>query len=266
MDVSFLDAILEEKRHEVGELMLQGLPRTSANPVGRRDFAGALKREAGISLIGEIKFGSPSAGSIRAPGDPVPIASGYARAGAAALSVLTDRRFFHGDLAFLPRVKSAVQLPVLRKDFIIDPLQVEESARCGADAFLLIARILSRERLTDLLREADRFDLTALVEVHSCEDAEKALQCGAKVIGINNRDLRTFRVDLSRTLEIGPQLPSDCIVVSASGIAGPEDVRMLAAAGIDAVLVGSALMADGDPAARARTLVEAGRRGYAPCA
>jgi len=266
MNRSFLDTILEEKRREVGQLKLKGLPRMPGGAAPIRDFDGALKRKTGIALIGEIKFGSPSSGFIRAPGDPVPIASGYARAGAAALSVLTDRRFFQGDIAFLRKVKAAVPLPVLRKDFIIDPLQVEESARYGADAFLLIARALSRERLTDLIAEADRFHLSALVEVHSREDAEKAVQCGAKVIGINNRDLQTFLVDLDRTLEIRPLLPPECTVVSASGITGPDDVRRLAAAGVDAVLVGTALMAEGDPAGKARSLVEAGRaRGQVKC-
>lgn len=258
---SFLERILCEKHREVDWLKRNGPPAAMhAAGLPKRDFAGALSGQPGVSLIGEIKFSSPSAGAIRSGGNPVPIARDYAAAGAAALSVLTERRFFRGEPRFLAEIRAEVPLPILRKDFVIDPVQVAETAAYGADAILLIARILSEERMEELLGECASFGLTALVEVHSLEDAEKAVRCGAGVIAINNRDLETFEVDLKRTMEIRPLLPEECIVVSASGIEEAEEIRRLSGAGVDAVLVGTALMASGDLVGKARALVEAGRR------
>ena len=211
-----------------------------------------------IGLIAEIKFASPSAGVIREKMDPCAIGRIYEDAGAAAVSLLTDNRFFGGDLDELPRLKKAVSLPILRKDFIIDEIQVRESLLYGADAILLIARILSREQLKELLVLCKELGLAPLTEVHDPHDLEKAIDCGAEIIGINNRNLDTFEVDLQTTLDLAPRVPEKCIIVSESGIFDKEDIRWLRRSGIQAVLVGTSIMKSKDMARKIKELVDAG--------
>ena len=252
--------ILEEKKREVARLKKNGLPASmKAVREARRDFEEALTSNHGIDLIAEIKFGSPSAGIIRENSNPVVIGQAYEKAGAAAISLLTDRIFFKGDLKNLPRLKQVVSLPILRKDFIIDEIQIMESAIFGADAVLLIARILSVKRLKNLLNVSREYGINALVEIHDEADLEKALNCDAKVIGINNRDLDTFDIRLNTTLKLAPLIPSDKVVVSESGIHAGQDMLAFKGLNIQAVLVGSALMGAGDPGDKAMEMVKAGK-------
>jgi len=212
----------------------------------------------GISVIAEIKFASPSAGRIREKTNPVSIGQMYEEAGASAISFLTDKRFFNGDLEQLPRLKKGISLPILRKDFILEPCQVTESFSYGADAILLIARILPRKRLKELLDMSGQLGMAALTEVHDTSDLEKAIEAGADIIGINNRDLDTFQVDLGTTLELAPLVPEDRIVVSESGISSMESMRLLRGRGVDAVLVGTFLMKSANLGMKTKELVKAG--------
>ena len=257
---SRLTEILEEKRKEVDRLKKTGVPTHGGNnlpPV--RDFKCAISVPNRIGLIAEIKFASPSAGIIREEADPLAIGQMYEEAGAAAISLLTDKRFFKGDLNHLPRLKKAVSLPILRKDFILDRIQVIESFSYGADAILLITRILSRQQLKELLYTCDELGLAALTEVHDRDDLERAIECGAQIIGINNRDLDTFEVDLNTSLKLAPLVPDSHIVVSESGIRNGRDIRILMRTGVRAVLVGSLIMKSDDVAGKVRELVCAGR-------
>jgi len=251
--------ILEEKKTEVKRLKRSGdsAPMDHFSIV-RRDFKQALTADGGVNLIAEIKFGSPSAGIIREDSDPLVIGKAYEKSGAVAISLLTDRKFFKGDLQNLPLLKQAVHLPILRKDFIIDEIQIKESAKFGADALLLIARILSFEQLKNLLDAAREYGMAVLTEIHDETDLEKALRCNAQIIGINNRDLDTFKINLNTTFELGPHIPEDRVVVSESGICSVEDMLALKGLNIRAVLVGSALMSADDPGQKAAELVKAG--------
>ena len=248
---SILMDILAEKRREVSRL------RKTMPPL-QRDFKGAISLPGRVGLIAEIKFASPSAGVIREKADPIAIGRAYEQAGAAAVSLITDKQFFGGDPAHLPRLKGAISLPILRKDFIIDELRVKESLCYGADAVLLIARILSHQQLKGLLATSQELGLAALTEVHDGDDLEKAVDCGAAIIGINNRDLDTFEVNLQTTLELAPLVPEECVLVSESGIGSGEDIRALKSIGIRAVLVGSLLMKSNNVAAKTTELVDAG--------
>jgi indole-3-glycerol phosphate synthase len=255
-----LAEIFKAKQSEVEHLKRAGYAATgidfSKNP---RDFKKALTNYSGIDLIAEIKFGSPTAGIIREISDPVTIGKAYEASGAAAISLLTDKKFFKGDLQNLPELKKAVGLPILRKDFIIDEVQIKESAAFGADAILLIARILSFEQLERLLFVSWECGLAVLTEIHNKEDLEKAAKCDAQIIGINNRDLDTFRVDLNTTLELAPLVPTDRVVISESGIESPEDMTALKGLNLQAVLVGSALMRAEHPGQKAAEMVTAGK-------
>jgi indole-3-glycerol phosphate synthase len=254
-----LKEILDHKQSEIENLKRRGLPRMPADGLpSPRDFRAAISKPDRIRLIAEIKFASPSAGVIRDRMDPCAIGRAYEDAGAAAISLLTDNRFFGGSLEELPRLKRAVSLPILRKDFIIDAIQVRESLLHGADAILLIARILSRERLKELLVLSKELTLTPLTEVHDLHDLEKAVDCGAEIIGINNRNLDTFEVDLRTTLDLAPRVPENCIIVSESGISHLEDIRRLKKSGIRAVLVGTSIMKSMDMGRKIKELVEAG--------
>jgi indole-3-glycerol phosphate synthase len=257
-----LDRILVEKRKEVEALRERYRDwRPPAAPPVRRDFRAALRGE-GIALIAEFKRRSPSRGEIRPAADPIGMARSYEAAGAAALSVLTDERFFGGSLADLNVVRGAVELPVLRKDFIIDPCQVAESALPeGPDALLLIAAALEGERLRSLRRMAELCGQAALVEVHTEQEVDRALESGAEIIGINNRDLRTFEVSLDTTFRLRPRIPSTVTVVAESGVHSRDDVVRLSEAGVDAVLVGEALMTADDPGEKIQELL--GRRAWA---
>jgi indole-3-glycerol phosphate synthase len=218
-----------------------------------RDFAGALARP-GVRVIAEIKRRSPSRGLIRADFDPVAIARAYAAGGADACSILTEEDFFDGRLSYLADVRAAVPFPLLRKDFLFDPYQVYEARAAGADAVLLIAASLAPVQLADLAALAAEIGLAALVEVHDESEVASAVACPAAVIGINNRDLRTFVVSLDTAARLARLVPAGRAIVAESGIHGPADVARLGAAGIHAFLVGEHLMQAADPAAALRAL------------
>jgi indole-3-glycerol phosphate synthase len=255
--------ILAEKKNEVAGLK-RSMPFNRDNkrqPL--RDFKAAISIPQKISLIAEIKFASPSAGLIRAKADPISIGRIYENAGAAAISLLTDKRFFQGDLKHLPRLKRAISLPILRKDFIIDEVQIREAFFYGADAILLIARILSQGQLTEYIDLCRELGMAPLTEIHSRDDLDKAVAGGTEIIGINNRDLDSFKVDIQTTFKLASLVPSDCILVSESGIRAKGDIRALQTTGIQAILVGSALMRSKDPAKKTNEMVIAGERSNA---
>lgn len=221
-----------------------------------KDFAAALQRPAGgqVRLIAEVKKASPSAGSIR-DGDPLFFARAMAGGGAAAISVLTEESFFRGTLADLSRIAAGVPVPVLRKDFLVDPYQLIEARAAGAAAALLIVAMLSDVELATMLREAAALGLAALVEVHDRPELERALAAGARIIGINNRNLRTLKVDTETTYALRALVPPSTLVVSESGQRTRADLDRLAGAGIDAVLVGEAIMRAADVERKVRELL-----------
>jgi indole-3-glycerol phosphate synthase len=218
-----------------------------------RGFVNAIARRlaAGMpAVIAEAKRASPSKGLLRADFDPAAIARSYARGGATCLSVLTDVDFFQGSDEYLVRARAACALPVLRKDFLVDPYQVYEARAMDADCILLIAACLDNAGLRELNDLAHRLGMDVLVEVHDGDELDRALTLGNRLVGINNRDLRTFGVSLDTTLGLLPRIPGDRIVVTESGILGPEDVRRMRDHGVHAFLVGEAFMRADDPAAR----------------
>jgi len=253
-----LDEILAHKRREV-ELLRKRFAdwEPPAAPPARRGFADALRgAAAGVALIAEFKRRSPSRGGIRPDALPAEIALAYQQAGATAVSVLTDERYFGGSMDDLFAARNAVTLPVLRKDFLIESCQIAESSGYeGPDCVLLIAAALTVGQLRDLRELAAHCGQDALVEVHDEAELDRALESGAEIIGINNRDLRTFEVDIETTLRLRPRVPAGVPVVSESGIRGRGDVERLADAGVDAMLVGEALMAAEDPGAKIRELL-----------
>jgi indole-3-glycerol phosphate synthase len=258
---SFLARIVVAKRAELVRAQAQApldgwLADLPALPPPR-DFAAALRRGPGdpIRVVAEVKKASPSRGVIRADFDPVAIARTYADSGAAALSVLTDREWFQGGLEHLDAVRKAVNLPILRKDFTLDAYHVYEARRHGADAVLLIAALLDDGRLKDLMSLTQSLNMCAVVEVHDAAELDRALKAGAKVVGINNRDLVTFETDLSVTDRLLPAIPRDVVRISESGIQSHAQVAALAAAGADAVLVGESLMKSADVGAALRALL-----------
>jgi indole-3-glycerol phosphate synthase len=256
---SLLAEILAEKKNEIERLKKTGLVSNSnikAPPL--RDFMGAISRPERIGLIAEIKFASPSAGMICKTMDPLTVGQIYEAAGAAAISLLTDKRYFKGDLNHLPRLKKAISLPILRKDFIIDEIQVKESFIMGADAVLLIARMLSAKQFKELLAACQELGLAVLAEVHDKRDLIKVIDGGANIIGINNRNLDTLEVDLTTTIKLAPMIPPQHIVVSESGIRNGNDIRLLAASGIRSVLVGTSIMKSDDLKGKTKELVQAG--------
>ena len=220
-----------------------------------RGFAAALRRAGEVRLLAEVKRRSPSAGDIRPGADPAQIARDYHAAGAAALSVLTDRDYFGGDLDALRAVRHAVPLPVLRKDFVIHAVQVWEARAAGADAVLLIARILEQPLLEDLRALAADLGMDALVEAHTAPELHRALAAGATLAGVNNRDLDTFTTDLERSVRLAGEVPPEVTYVAESGIRTADDVDRQGAAGVDAVLVGESLMRQPDVRAAAEALV-----------
>jgi indole-3-glycerol phosphate synthase len=224
-------------------------------PSERRDFAAALARP-GLSVIAELKQASPSRGRLSANYRPREIAAAYEAAGAAALSVLTEERFFLGSLQDLQQAREATRLPVLRKDFILEPYQVYESAAAGADALLLIVAALPDADLGSMIALAAGLEMAALVEVHDEDEIVLAVAAGARIIGVNNRDLHTFQVELQTSLRLRPKIPASCIAVSESGIGTPADLATLHAAGFDAVLIGERLIAKADPGQALRELLD----------
>ncbi|MCX7824736.1 MAG: indole-3-glycerol phosphate synthase TrpC [Verrucomicrobiae bacterium] len=257
--MTILDTIIAHKRAEIAALRPRAAEwkRLAAARSDRRDFAAALHRPDGrVALIAEVKKASPSAGVIRPDFDPVAIARDYERGGASCLSVLTDEKFFQGHLDHLRRIREAVKLPLLRKDFIVDEAQVYEAVAAGADCVLLIVACLKQEELVRLLKAAADCALDALVEVHDEAECNRALAAGARIIGVNNRDLKTFEVDLATTERIASLARNARrILVAESGIHTRADVQRLARCGVNAVLVGESLMRSKDIAAKARELM-----------
>lgn len=257
---SFLETVIERTRRDVAERK-RGMPsdalRTSLGPPPRsRPFSEALIGE-GISLVAEMKRSSPSRGAIRADASVADIVRAYESAGARACSVLTEPHWFGGSLDDLRVARGAVSLPLLRKDFVVDEYQLLEARAAGADAALLIVAALDADDLVRLLDAAGGLGLDCLVEVHDEEELAVALDCGADVVGINNRDLKTLDVHLDTTFRLLADVPAGTVVVAESGITTPDEVRELEAAGVDAILVGEALMRADDPIGAVRTLLSA---------
>lgn len=244
-----LDTIVSQKQIEVAHLKAKGiqLPGAFNDKViaPPRGFRQALLDFDGVSIIAEVKKASPSKGVICADFDPVAIAANYEKSGAQAISVLTDVNFFQGSLLYLMQVREAVRLPVLRKDFIIDELQIREAGLHGADAILLIAAILDSAQLRDYQAYAGECGMDVLVEVHDEHEVEQALRAGSRLIGINNRNLRDFSMDLQTTFRLKKMIPGDIPVVSESGLRDQADIRSLASAGVTAALIGETLMRAG---------------------
>ncbi len=232
------------------QLRKQALARNDFRP-----FRPGLFREPELALIAEVKKSSPSAGVIAADFNPVSQARDYERAGAHALSILTDERYFGGHLSYLHDIRLQVGLPLLRKDFIVHELQIYESVVAGADAILLIVAALEQPELEKLYEIARGVQLDVLVEVHDLAEMDRALDLGADIIGINNRNLNTFEVSLKTTEELAEEIPSDCISVSESGIKTAEDVRFVRRQGINAILVGETLMRANNVAAKVHELL-----------
>lgn len=249
-----LDKIVARKKEEVALLKKDGVVAPDLPVVPVRGFTEALTATAGIAVIAEVKKASPSKGVICPGFDPKKIAASFEEGGADAVSVLTDVDFFQGSLDYIPLVRQTVGLPVIRKDFIIDELQIRQAAAYGADAILLIGAILSREQIRDYLQMSVDLGLDVLVEVHDEHELEKCLAAGSRLIGINNRDLRDFTVDLNTTVRLRKEIPREIPVVSESGIKDYDDMKMLQDKGIAAALIGETLVRSGDPAATLKWL------------
>ncbi len=257
--LSVLDRIISRKRKEVAEakavLPLSDLKKQLENCGQPRDFFAAVSHPIGMRLIAEFKRRSPSAGEIRPGAEPAEIARGYEKAGAAAVSVLTDGEDFGGCLEDLVAVRKASSLPVLRKEFIIDSYQVNEARLYGADAVLLIAECLDDCLLRSLYREVIDLGMTPLVELHSSENLSRVLDLGATLVGVNNRDLSTMKTDIGHVLRLKEKIPPECVLVAESGIRSRADVEQLEAAGVHAILVGESLLASPDPSTAAGALL-----------
>jgi len=255
-----LNRIVEARRLEVArrqrivpEAVLRMAAQKAAPP---RDFAGALSRDQ-INVIAELKKASPSAGLLREAFDPASLARGFEQAGAAALSVLTEEEFFQGALAHLRDARAASSLPVLRKDFIVEPWQVWETRAANADSFLLIVAALGAAAFSALLALGRELGMEPLVEVHTGEELETALAAGARIVGVNNRDLHTLAVRVETSFELIEAIPDDRMAVSESGLRSPDDLARLRAAGFDAFLVGEHLMREADPGTGLRRMLGA---------
>jgi len=255
---NILERIVAAKRQEIEH-------RRAENPEGQlesrlaeappvRDFRAALEKGPGLGVIAEVKKASPSAGVLRADFDPVAVARIYESNRANAISVLTDEPFFHGHLSHLTAIRKAVAPPVLRKDFILDRYQVVEARVAGADAVLLIAEILGAKALPALLGEIHKLGMQALVELYDHENLPRVLEAGAKLVGVNNRNLRTFATSLEHTLELVNDIPRDCCLISESGIRTCADIQRLKTAGVKAVLIGETLMRATDIGQKLREL------------
>jgi len=251
---TILDEILEHKRREVDaakrERPAAALEGELSDAPAVRDFTAALKAAEGIGLIAEIKQASPSAGIIRDDFDPVAIARTYESHGAACLSVLTDERFFQGHLSFLQKVRSVAGIPVLRKDFLLDRYQVLEARLAGADCVLLIAECLDDAALADLFQYAAELGMESLIEIYEPENLDRVLRLNPRLVGVNNRNLKTFVTDLNHTLTLQQHVPEGVLLVGESGIRTREDVQRLQAAGVGGILVGETLMRADDIGAK----------------
>jgi len=256
-----LDDIVRDRRADLARtraaVPLAALQQRPLFAAPRRDFAAALAARS-RAIIAEVKKASPSRGVIRADFDPVAIASAYDAAGAAAISVLTEERYFQGHLDYLERIRAHVAAPLLRKDFVVDPYQLYEARAYGADAALLIVAILDDGALRELLFLAEELNLTPLVEVHDEGELQRALAAGATLVGINNRDLRTFHTTLATTEQLMASVPPGVRIVAESGIETPADLERLERVGVHAFLVGETLMRAADPGAKVRELLGGG--------
>ena len=247
---NILEKIVATKRREI-ERAKSSLPEAAVRAAAEqsappRDFFSPLGAPGPIKLIAEVKKASPSKGLIRADFDPTAIAKIYQQHGATCLSVLTDEEYFQGRLDYLREVRAAVAIPVLRKDFILDPYQVYEARAAGADAVLLIAECLDDCGLRSLFNLAVSLGMTPLVEIYEPENLQRVFDAGATLIGVNNRDLRTFEVDLNHVLRLRERVPGECVLVAESGIKSYADVQKMQAGGVDAILVGESLMIQPD--------------------
>lgn len=258
MDAGILQKIISEKRREIEELNhslpIPLLEEKIASRKTPRDFLRAISKER-LQLIAEVKKASPSKGLLCPDLDPVALGRSFAESGAAAISVLTEVNHFQGSLEYLAVIKDKVNIPLLRKDFIFDEYQIYESAAYGADALLLIAGILSREQLTRLLQLSHKLGMDCLVEVHDERELEQALESKTKIIGINNRDLKTFEIDINTTRKLMPLIPVGISVVSESGIKSREDIITMMECGVNAVLIGEALVTADDIPAKIKELM-----------
>ncbi len=265
--MTVLDSILDGVRADVGAresvVDFAAVKAAAAKAPSPLDAAAAL-HEAGIGVIAEVKRASPSKGAFADIGDPAVLAQAYEQGGARIISVLTEERRFNGSLADLDAVRRAVSIPVLRKDFIVGPYQIHEARAHGADVVLLIVAALEQDALASLLDRTESLGMTALVEVHSEAEADRALEAGASVIGINARNLKTLEIDRDSFSRIAPGLPSDVIRIAESGVRGTADLLAYAGAGADAVLVGEGLGTSGDPRTAVSDLVTAGTHPSCP--
>lgn len=262
-----LDSIIEGVRADVAAreavISLADIKARAQDALPPLNVMAALK-EPGIAVIAEVKRASPSRGELANIADPAQLARAYEAGGARIISVLTEERRFNGSLADLDAVRAAVSIPVLRKDFIVKPYQIHEARAHGADLLLLIVAALEQSVLESLLERTESLGMTALVEVHTEEEADRALQAGAKLIGVNARDLKTLEVDRDCFARIAPGLPSNVIRVAESGVRGTADLLAYAGAGADAVLVGEGLVTSGDPRSAVADLVTAGTHPSCP--
>ncbi|MBI5641992.1 MAG: indole-3-glycerol phosphate synthase TrpC [Deltaproteobacteria bacterium] len=261
-----LDDIVRDKREELEHIKkytrISDFEKTIQNTKAIRSFANAITVKPAphsIRIIAEVKKASPSKGVLRAEFVPYDIARCYESGGAAAISVLTESKYFKGKLDYLTPIKNNLKLPVLRKDFIFDDFQIYESRAAGADALLLIASILDTQRLKELIDLTARLGMDSLVEVHNEAEIKKAVDAGARIIGINNRNLQTFETDIETTFKLAPLVPEGCLIVSESGINSYEDILNLKDAGVSAFLIGEALVKEHEIARKLRAL-----RGIAP--
>jgi len=255
----FLEKIVEIKKEEIKGRKTQArekeMEKTISNLSPPRDLIEAISRHAPMALIAEIKRASPSVGVIKEEVDLCWIACEYQSGGACAISVLTEAHFFKGDLSYIRLIKDKTSLPILQKDSILDPFQIYEGRISGADAILLIASLLGREQLREFVDLTQNLHMVPLVEIHNENDLEKTSSLNLPLIGINNRDLRTFEVDLRTSLRLKREIPPGTKVISESGIKSSEDVRLLREAEVDGILVGEILMRSSDPASKIRELL-----------
>lgn len=254
-----LDEIIAHKKEELAEtkrrVPFSDIKAKAWDAEPTRGFEKLLSAEGEIRLIAEVKKASPSRGVIRENFDPADIARIYAKSGASCISVLTEEKYFQGKLEYLGQIRTAVKLPLLRKDFIIEEYQIYEARAAGADALLLIAACLDRQQIQDFLGITAELDLDVLVESHTYKELDRALVAGASLVGVNNRDLSTFNVSLQTTIDLLQDIPDDRTVVSESGIKTREDVLTLQKAGVDAILVGESLMREKDVGKKVKELL-----------
>jgi len=249
--------LLKEDSNYAARLEAMAVKAGAAAPP--RDFLAAISGE-GLKIIAEVKKASPSKGIIREEFDPLALAREYEQNGASAISVLTEEEFFLGKLEYIKLIKGQVKVPLLRKDFILDEYQVYESGAAGADAVLLICAILAEKRLVELITLTEKLSMTALVEVHTRAELDMAIKAGARLIGINNRDLKTFKTDIEMTRTLAPLVPEGTVIVSESGIKSAKDITGLMGYGVNAFLIGETLAREKDAGAKLRALLSFGKK------